>query len=253
MAQTDKYAVIEGKVQQIYDKGKTDGYAEGYSVGEVDGIELGKRSEWDTFWDSFQEYGNRTNYKGAFDVGWDDNNFKPKHVIKPSSAADMFNSNRNINDSIYTDRLDFSEAKNASSTFSQCSNLTKLKIIDLRKSNGCGGFCNKCTALKSIDAMYMPTYGSVDKAFAECGELTSIGIMGDICVNGLDFKDCTKLDRATIIGIISALSTESTVNGFSITFSATAVNNAFTSEEWNGTENQVGWKNYKSNWTIYTI
>ena len=99
-----------------YSKGETNGYNNGYSDGvssippyegeyEVE-LESGQTkrlltagkvcnddivvsaassdSFYDTFWDGWQDYGNRTNYPPRGFTGFDDNNFKPKYDIRLS-------------------------------------------------------------------------------------------------------------------------------------------------------------------------
>lgn len=70
MSIADKLTTIAENEQKVYDKGVADG----------------KQSEYDAFWDKFQNYGKRTNYDyllGGDNVSrsW----FKPKYDIKPTS------------------------------------------------------------------------------------------------------------------------------------------------------------------------
>jgi hypothetical protein len=68
---------------------------------------------------------------------------------------------------------------------------------------------------------------------------------GTLDITGLNLKDSTKLNKASIESIISVLST--TTTGLSITLSKTAVNNAFTTDEWNAL---IG---TRTNWTISLV
>ena len=56
-------------------------------------FEAGKQSEYDRFWDNFQQNGNRTNYNIAFGGQWKPEIWKPKYPIRPKSAYMMFFSN----------------------------------------------------------------------------------------------------------------------------------------------------------------
>jgi hypothetical protein len=59
------------------------------AVGEV--FEAGKKSEYDQFWDAYQEYGTRTNYSAGFGgIGWNDDTFKPKYDIIPTVSTNLF-------------------------------------------------------------------------------------------------------------------------------------------------------------------
>ncbi|MBR2885549.1 MAG: hypothetical protein IKB93_12320 [Clostridia bacterium] len=58
-------------------------------VNEV--YEAGKKAEYDKFWDDYQNYGKRTNYKHAFaGVGWGGRRFYPKYSMQPDNAQTMF-------------------------------------------------------------------------------------------------------------------------------------------------------------------
>ena len=50
----------------------------------------GRRTVHDQIWDTYQDFGNRSNYQRAFTEGWNDKNFKPKYNMKPSNANEMF-------------------------------------------------------------------------------------------------------------------------------------------------------------------
>lgn len=59
--------------------------------------EAGKKAEYDTFWDTFQQNGNRKSYRAAFGSCFTTENFKPKYPIIPkrtynhdNAEAEMF-------------------------------------------------------------------------------------------------------------------------------------------------------------------
>ena len=54
--------------------------------------EAGKKADYDSFWDAYQQSGNRVLYDFAFaGNGWNDNTFKPKYDIIPSwNIVNMF-------------------------------------------------------------------------------------------------------------------------------------------------------------------
>lgn len=69
MSIADKLTTIAENEQKVYDKG----------------VEDGKKSEYDTFWDTFQKNGTAyVGYQYAFTGNWDSRSFKPKHDFKPS-------------------------------------------------------------------------------------------------------------------------------------------------------------------------
>ena len=94
-AKGDIKAAIEGRGVTVGD-GTIDTYAEKIGLIEVgdynQGYADGKRDEHDTFWDAYQEGGNRENYNNAFQqLGWNDTTFKPKYSILPTACNNIFN------------------------------------------------------------------------------------------------------------------------------------------------------------------
>lgn len=45
-------------------------------------FEAGKKAEYDAFWDTFQNYGNRTNYLSAFSQGFPNDAYNPKYDLR---------------------------------------------------------------------------------------------------------------------------------------------------------------------------
>ena len=84
-----------------------------------------------------------------------------------------------------------------------------------------------------------------NSCFKYQGGLTYIRFEGVIGKNGLSFQWSHRLSKDSIESIINALST--TTNGLTVTLSATAVNSAFTTDEWN---TLIG---TRSNWTISLV
>ena len=59
-----------------------DAYNSGYTKGKAEGVEEGKKSEYDTFWDVFQKKGNPQYYNYAFAINrFTNTNYKPKYDI----------------------------------------------------------------------------------------------------------------------------------------------------------------------------
>ena len=82
----------------------------------------GKKSQYDEFWDSFQDGGRRTNYNSAFrgtsprtDGGWNDTTFKPKYPMCPTNSGSMFYYSNITN--IENTAIDFSNSTNFSYMF----------------------------------------------------------------------------------------------------------------------------------------
>lgn len=231
--------------------------AGGYDRGYVDGVEDGKQAEYDAFWDSLQDNGNRTNYYCGF-AGWTEECFKPKYDINASESYMMFRGCK-IED------------------LGECLRAAGVKVYIKGTSNPLYAFTHSQT-LKIIDEIYFTTpLSSTAAMFSWCQKLEEIrqpllvdentkhsngfeslyGLKevrfnGTIGQNGLNLQWSTKLSKASITSVINCLST--TTSGLSVTLSKTAVNKAFetnegandgsTSDEW------LALIGTKSNWTI---
>ena len=186
------------------------------SIGDV--YEAGQKSEYDLFWDNFQDYGNRRMYYGAF-AGWNDTIFKPKYPIKCITNTSMFYM------STITDVpvIDCSEATALSSTFSYTDYLATIEKWIL-KNDGSQAF---------------------NTPFQGCRGLVNIVVEGVIGKNGISLQWATKLSKASITSFVDALS--STTSGLTITFSKTAKEAVFAADEW------AALIATKSNWTISLV
>ena len=187
-------------------------------------FDAGKKAEYDAFWDTFQRNGTRSTYASAFaNSYWSGDAYKPKYPITPTSsngASQMFAWNASIEDII-----------------------VPVTIYDEVNYLFC-----YCSSLKRIPKLIITPRGltKAREAFDNCTVLEELNIEGTINIGGLNFQWSTKLSKTSIESVINALST--TTSGLTITFSATAVSNAFESGS-TGSE----WLNLiatKSNWTI---
>lgn len=205
----------------------------------------GKNKEWSDFWDIYQENGKRTDYQTAFRYScWNDNNFKPKYLIQPLNAENMF----------------------------QRTMITDIRMVDLTKATSVGSLCNSstqgiryvgqvgnsslttfgsvfgwCHKLISVEKMIVGAGAQFANAFTGCYDLVSIAFEGTIGYS-ISFADSGKLNKASILSIFNALS--STKSGQTLTLSAASVTNAF------GSTTATEWTNLvatKTNWTISLI
>ncbi|MBQ3557863.1 MAG: hypothetical protein IJA11_08740 [Oscillospiraceae bacterium] len=103
---------------------------------------------------------------------------------------------------------------------------------------------NGCTSLEDAGTINFTGVNYASKTFQNCTALKHIVAAGTIAVS-LDIHWSTELTKASIESIMAALST--TTSGLSVTFSATAVSNAFTDTEW------ATLANTRSNWTINLV
>jgi hypothetical protein len=217
--------------------------------------EAGKKAEYDKFWDAYQHSGNRTSYANGFTgTGFDFANFYPKYDIKPTgSAIQLFYAWE------YVDRhggnlaqrlkdcgvvLDTSQATNLSSCFAY-GRFTELPAIDCSglstSSQSAQVFAHCYERLRKIEKIISKEGITFNNWFINTNveEVIFEGVIGG---SGLDMKYCKRLNKASITSIINALS--STTTGLTVVLSKTAVNNAFTTEEWDAL------KATKSNWNI---
>lgn len=123
-----------------------DVYEAGKSAGGSDNF-------YDTFWDNYQDYGDRTNYeRGFWGSYWNENNFKPKYPLKPINASSMFQDCL-MPELNYT--LDLSECTNAGTIFAYADTIT---IKDLIVNENL----------------------SLENSFRACYQLVNLGIRGTI-------------------------------------------------------------------------
>lgn len=199
--------------QAGYDKGKEEGggSAEDYEKG----VEDGKKAEYDAFWDELQGYGNRSSYSYAFwQAWWNDKNYNPKYPLVSNQAGNCF----------------------------YLSKITDTKV-DINFTDSVQVFRN--SAIKTIRKIILSTKTSLVQWFDGCSNLENVTFEGTLETNQADFRWSTKLSKASIESVINALST--TTSGLSVTLSKTAVNNAFTTDEWTSLAGT------KPNWTINLV
>lgn len=215
-----------------------------------------RQEEYDKFWDSFQDYGKRTEYNGAFSNNWNDSTFKPKYDIQPEKfgAYSMFSG------TLITDltkcgvNIDFSKVEGNTNYIFSTTKLKHIGIVDFSSHDEVLAqiFFNS-TELVTVDQFIINENASFTQwVFHRCFALENITIGGTIGQNGFDIKWSTKLSHDSLISILNALS--STTSGLSVTVSQTAVNKAFeTSEGANDGSTSQEWLNLiatKNNWTI---
>lgn len=218
---------------EAYQQGDSEGYAQGYAEGEFDGYIAGeadgKQAEYDLLWDTLQNNGDPAGanyyYKFSYStngVGWTDENFNPKYPIITSASITggmaLFYTNKNITD-------------------------TKVPIVVLG-STAQSLFVN-AEKLVTIRELSVHAGVAFSTTFQGCYELINLTMSGTIGQSGLDLQHSQKLSKASIESVIEHLST--TTSGLSVTFSKTAVDAAFTDEEW------ATLANTRSNWTINLV
>lgn len=224
-----------------YERGHDEGgeyyYNEGYSSGFNNGLMEGKQAEYDAFWDAYQQNGQRTDYLSGFSKGWNDTIFKPKYDIRPVDAQNLFSFSSikdlvgDLNKSGVV--LDLSQATQMRGAFYDVRELETIPTVDTTAAtdDGANGtfyyLFGNCPKLRSIEKVILKQSGSqvFTRPFNWTPELREVRFEGVIGQNGMNFDESTKLSKASIESVINALST--TTSGLTVTFSKTAVSNAF--------------------------
>lgn len=231
----------------------------GYTIGERDGRAAGIQSESNRFWNMIQLSGERTDYECAF-KGWSMETFTPKYIVVPGNVPNgahrLFQLCKNLKkaEAAYVD-LSNVPADGLRELFSGCYSLEEIEDIKIpANTNHYATFYN-CAKLHTIEKIRCSASCSWDATFVSCGELVNVTFEGEIGQNGLDLQWSSKLSRASIESVITALS--ASASGKSVTLSKAAVDTAFetstnaadgtTSEAWSSL---VG---TKANWTVSLV
>lgn len=232
-----------------------DGYAGLKSVDTTAVFEAGKKSEYDAFWDAFQDYGNRRSYDCGFaGQGWTDATFNPKYdIVITSAGIQTFHGSR-VNDILAVCErngivIDTSKATEMFQTFYN-SYTRRLGIIDASSSRNIN-YIFGSSPIQYIEKLIIHENCDVSYAFGGSWQLKDITIEGTIGKGNLDTA-WSPLSKNSIISFINALSP--TTSGLVATFRLNAVNKEFeTSEGANDGSTSAEWTALvatKSNWTI---
>lgn len=217
MSMADKLTTIAENQQRVYDAGYAKGKAEG--GGDV-GI------DYDAFWDAFQNNGQAQDYSGAFRRNrFDDTTYDPKHPIvcggSNEAARYMFDNNTKITDTKVP--ID----------------VTALTNTAVLTQTFCCFNAGAASALQTIRELRVLATTDYPNTFMNCASLKNITIVGTIG-KSISLAQ-SPLTKESIMSVFNALSTE--VTGQTATFKKTAVDAAFSADEWEAL------KATKTNWT----
>lgn len=239
MSIVKKLTTIANNMQSVYDAGYEKGKSEGGDNWE------------DTFWNVYQENGNRSVYNNAFSgKGWTTETFKPKYNIVPITPTQMFSSSSLLGIDLVEHlknikkELDFSKCTTFIELFAY-TGVARVGVIDTRSCSNLGTiFAYSYNNLKTIDLLILKDDGSQifsNNSFIQATGLADITIQG-VIGQTINLQWSGKLSKASITNIINALST--TTSDLSVTISKTAKEAVFTPDEWSALEAT------KPNWTI---
>lgn len=237
MSIADKYTTLTTeKIPKVYEAGYEKGKAEGgdTTAAYEKGVEDGKQSEYDAFWDAYQDKGNykMSHYMFAGN-GWNDKTFKPKYDIKFRYGCTY-----TFGLSLMTDIVASLQAQEVTLNTKEASNLAYLCYSMMSRSfpvldtTGVTGYTYGSMRGIFYDARQLEYINKIitnetifyNDWFYRCEKLRDVTFEG-VIGNNIDFQYSTLLSKASIKNIIGCLS--DTASGKTLTLSKTAVENAF--------------------------
>ena len=201
-----------------------------YDEGKTEGIEQGKQAEYDAFWDALQNYGKRTESRYLF-FGTSFVHIDPKYFISASNADSIFCMSSKL-ETVNWDKFDLSASQSLYNAFGFCEKLKRIDTDLGTASNVTGATvlnsifreCSKLEYVKKIKSYYQAVWKN---SFDYCYELVHITFDGVIGQSGLNLQWSTKLSKASIESVISALDLAEGRPETTVTLSLVAVNKAF--------------------------
>lgn len=226
-------------------------------------FDAGKKSQYDEFWDAFQNYGAVLNGNHMFSgVAWTPENFKPKYDILVNRADYIFMETRRLKCSlidVFNEQgivLDTSRATTLSNAFA-FSAITEIPELDTTNCTAAGALdatFGQCQQLRKIVKITIKAVYRCTSLFLNCYALEEVDFSGTLGAS-LNMSYCSKLNKPSITSLINILSTATT--GLTVTLSLTAVKKAFeTSIGANDGNTSAEWTSLiatKSNFTISLV
>ena len=208
MSMTDisqRVIIAAENVPKVYNAGYDKGYADGADAGGDtteaynEGFADGKKSEYDTFWDAFQDPTARSSYYYTFaSNAWNRLTYNPKYPIVP---------NNNGGD---TNGIAFAFWYNTW--------ITDTKVPITAKFNAKRAFYN-CYNLVTIPELIFDGVTDMSGTFSGCKKLQTLNCVGVLDINGLSLIDCTNLSHDSLMSAINCFAQTSTT--LTATFGAT--------------------------------
>lgn len=182
--------------------------------------EAGRKSEYDRFWDAYQENGNRTNYYFAFGgPGWTNSTFNPKYSIFPSYIGYGMFWNSGISgdlEEICEEKgivLDFTGSKYMSYCFSQANSLKSVGIVDVSNAEkSLVQIFGNNISIETIRLLKIREEQTLSGGFTNCISLQNITIEGTIGNNfDIHFSPLTHESLMSIINHLGTVTTTKTL------------------------------------------
>jgi hypothetical protein len=173
------------------------------------GYEVGKKSEYDKFWDTYQENGTKRSYSHCFFNSWNDDIFFPKYDIVPTQMSTCFQYTK------ITDLKGKLEQQGIKFDTSNCTdflqafqgaNIQIVPTIDCTKATGQYGISNVFGYFygHTIEKLILREYHRFYSTFDYARKLENLTIEGTIGQNGLNVQ-WSPLTYDSLMSIINAL------------------------------------------------
>jgi hypothetical protein len=189
-----------------------------------EGIEQGKKSQYDEFWDCYCLEKRRI-FDYAFhqaDFLRTSRGFNPPQPIKPTNAVNMFSDARGIT-KLTKEHIDFSICTTANYCFAWCADLVEIEEIHLPSSNMY--MFAELYILEKIGKLIIPESTTVindNHPFVNACKLTHITIEG-VIPQTISFQWSSLLTHESLMSIINALKDYSgTTSTYTLTLHADA-------------------------------
>lgn len=215
--------------QKAYAEGYNNGLssADAYETGYEQGVEAGKKSVYDYYWDARQDYGNRTVYNyGFYYESMTDKWFYPKYDICPTKASyfmrdlGIYKANGTAaNDNELFDLVERLEECGRKMDFSKCTDVTylfyqarisRLPELNLTAAGGSTQYLLFGSKIHTIDKIIVNETNLLTEAFLYASRLENVVIEGVIAIESGTIKsikltDCKSLTLASAISFITHL------------------------------------------------
>lgn len=256
MSVLDKIETIKLNSVKVYETGESTGYETGKAEGYNAGYEKGKAeaepagdSHYDTFWDMYQENGNRTDYSSAFEKRWTNDTFKPKYDIVATSAKSLFYDSPLEGDLVehlngLGVSLDLSRATTADSAFRN-TKLTRIGVVDLTGITsydyGTSYLFYYAGELETIDKLIMKKEVRFWSSFYNNKSLKNITFEGVIGRN-FELTRCPALTKESLLSAINVLEDKTTdTSGTTYTVTLGSTNLSKLTDEEIAVATEKGW------------
>lgn len=203
-------------------------------------------NHYDTFWDSFQQNGERKHYFNGFGgQGWTDETFYPKYNIVSTSSQSMFQYAlitdlvQRLKDCGVT--LDTSQSTSMGYIFGNMINITTIPHISFAKAAGTQVYCfHGDSKLHTIEKLTLKKELKYTYFLTGCNSLENLTIEGEIGTN-FTLVNSSKLTTESVNSVINALVDLTGATAQTLTLHATVKANL--------TETQIASITSK-NWTL---